>query len=99
MIEGSYDDERQIIYLHLNSLLDSVNFVEHYTALAERCKKQNKNTDFLTIYNEVKSSSARALLLLFHISHIVILSNPGYSLDFDINYVQIFKSLDSIRYQ
>lgn len=97
VIEGSYDDERQIIYLHLSSLLDTDSFIEHYIELSERCKEQNKNTDFLTIYNEVKSSSARAFLLLFHISHIVILSHPGHSLDFDINYIQIFKSLDSIR--
>lgn len=97
VIEGSYDDENQIIYLHLHSLLDTANLIEHYTTLAERCKEQNKNTDFLTIYNEVKSSFARALLLLFHISHIVILSHPGYSFDFDINYIQIFKSLDNIR--
>lgn len=95
MIEGSYDDENQVIYLHLFSLLDSVNFVHHYSSLVEQCSKQNKNTDFLSIYNDIKTSYARALLLLFHISHIVILSQPGNS--FDINYVQIFKSLDNIR--
>lgn len=95
MIEGSYDDENQVIYLHLYSLLDTANFVQHYSTLIEQCNEQNKNTDFLSIYNDIKSSYARALLLLFHISHIVILSQPGNS--FDINYVQIFKSLDTIR--
>lgn len=77
------------------SLLDTVNLVDHYGTIIEEHNKQNKNLDFLSIYNGVKCSYARALLLLFHISHIVILSQPGNT--FDINNVQIFKSLDSIR--
>lgn len=84
-----------MVYLHLFSLLDTANFVQHYSSLVEKCKNNDTNTDFLSVYNEIKSSYARAFLLLFHISHIVILSQPGNT--FDLNYLQIFKSLDTIR--
>lgn len=69
--------------------------MKQYYNLVETLKKNETSTDFLSVYNEIKSSYARALLLLFHISHIVILSQPGYT--FDLNYLQIFKSLDTIR--
>lgn len=93
-IECYYDEENQVVYMHLKSLLDSSEFVKHYETLAERMKT-TKTDDFLTIYDEIKSSFARALLLLFYVSHIVILSHPGYT--FDTSYIQYFKAIDNLR--
>lgn len=83
------------MYLHLRSLLDSSEFVQHYEDLANKSKVTKDSDDFLTVYDEVKSSFARALLLIFHISHIVVLSHPSHT--FDISYIQYFKAVDSLR--
>lgn len=83
------------MYQHLKSLLDTNTFIQHYENLAERVKEIRSNDDFLTLYDEVKSSFARALLLLFYTSHIVVLSHPGQT--FDTSYIQYFKAVDSVR--
>lgn len=85
------------MYLHLKSLLDSSEFVERYEDLVDKIKTTNENYDFLTVYEEIKSSIARSLLLLFHVSHIIILSQPSYT--FDISYIQYFKACDSLRHK
>lgn len=83
------------MYLHLKSLLDSSEFVKHYESLAEKIKATRESDDFLTVYDEIKSSFARSLLLLFCVSHIVILSQPSHT--FDISYIQYFKAVESLR--
>ncbi|KAF2880700.1 hypothetical protein ILUMI_25471 [Ignelater luminosus] len=94
-IEGFYDEENQIIYLHVHSLLDTDALVKHYDSLIKRCLEENKSDDFLTIYNEIKSTFACILLVLFYVSHIVVLSHPSST--FDVNYIQYFKAIDQIR--
>lgn len=94
-IQGYYDEENQIVYLHVRSLLDADLFLKRYDVLVEKYRSEQNNDDFLLIYDEVKSSFARCLFLLFYISHIVVLSHPGSI--FDISYVQYFKAVDSIR--
>lgn len=76
-------------------MLDTSVFVQHYQDLSERTNDAKTSDDFLTIYDEIKSSFARSLLLLFYISHVVILSQPGHI--FDVNYVQYFKAADNLR--
>ncbi|CAG9823382.1 unnamed protein product [Phaedon cochleariae] len=93
-IEGSYDQENQIVYLHLYSLLDADAFLRNYQQLCEECITERNCDDFLAIYDEVKSSFARYLLLLFHISHIVVLSHPTATMD--TNYIQYFKAVDTL---
>lgn len=83
------------MYLHLKSLLDSSKFVQHYEDLIEKIKATRESDDFLTVYDEIKSSFARALLLLFCVSHIVILSHPSHT--FDISYIQYFKAAENLR--
>ncbi|KAK5646979.1 hypothetical protein RI129_005443 [Pyrocoelia pectoralis] len=94
-IEGYYDQENQIIYLHVHSLLDTDALLKHYDNLVKKCQEENKNDDFLTIYNEIKSTFAQILLVLFYVSHIVVLSHPSSS--FDVNYIQYFKAVDQLR--
>ncbi|XP_022901917.1 nonsense-mediated mRNA decay factor SMG8 [Onthophagus taurus] len=90
-IEGFYDEEKRTIYLHAFTLMDTNCFLEHYENLVEK----NKETNFLSIYDQVKSSFAKTMLILFHVSHIVVLSHPGST--FDVNFIQYFKAVDSLR--
>ncbi|KAJ8911497.1 hypothetical protein NQ315_014422 [Exocentrus adspersus] len=92
LIDGSYDEENQILYLYLSSLLDTDILIKEYKHLAERCEVERNCDDFLTVFDDVKSSFARYLLLLMHISHIIILVHPCST--FDTNYIQYFKAVD-----
>ncbi|KAK4880354.1 hypothetical protein RN001_008500 [Aquatica leii] len=94
-IQAYYDKDHQIVYLHVYTLLDTDILMKHYDALVKRCREENKSDDFLTVCNEIKSSFARILLMLFYISHIVVLSHPSST--FDVNYIQYFKAIDQLR--
>ncbi|XP_018320729.1 protein smg8 [Agrilus planipennis] len=94
-IEGSFDEENQIIYLNVRSMMDTDIFIEHYEELVKKYEQYHKTSDFLAVYNEIKSVFARILLLLFSVSHIVILSHPKPI--FDVSYIQFLKAVDSLR--
>nr|CAH7763212.1 unnamed protein product [Callosobruchus chinensis] len=91
-IDGSYDEENQILYLHVQTLLDTDVLIRYYKSLED--KPEYENAHFFSIYDEVKSNFARYLLFLFYVSHIVILSHPGYTLD--SSYMQYFKAADNL---
>lgn len=93
-IYGSYDEENQIVYLHLYSSLDTDILIKTYNDISTRCEAELNCEDFLTIYDEIRSNFARSLLLLFYISHIVILSHPGSTID--TNYFQYFKAVNTL---
>merc|ERR1712168_507476 len=44
---------------------------------------------------EAEFAAARALLFIFSVSHLIVVSNPGSR--FDINLVRLFRHLDAIR--
>lgn len=92
VINGAYDEENQIVYLHLCSLLDSDFLIKYYKKLSEKWETKLCGDDFLAFHDEVKSSFARSCLLLFYISHIVVFFHPGYILD--TNYIQYFKAVE-----
>ncbi|CAH0557875.1 unnamed protein product [Brassicogethes aeneus] len=93
-IEGWYDEENQIIYLHLRSLLDTDCLIENYEKIKRKVEEEKNCNDFLAVNDEIKSFFARSLHLLLYISHIVILSHPGNT--FDTNYIQHFKAIESL---
>ncbi|CAG9862883.1 unnamed protein product [Phyllotreta striolata] len=94
VIEGSYDEESQTIYLHMCSPLDTDSLIKHYNEIRDKCESERNCDDFLAVYDDIKSMFARYLLFLFHVSHIIILSHPGSTLD--TNYIQYFKAMDSL---
>ncbi|RWS17652.1 protein smg8-like protein, partial [Dinothrombium tinctorium] len=61
------------------------------------CQEKDVKNDlgFLQICTDITYNVSRCLLLLFLISHIVIIVNP--SLQFDLNYLQIFRHLEATR--
>ncbi|GJQ87999.1 hypothetical protein Trydic_g12925 [Trypoxylus dichotomus] len=95
IIEGYYDEENQIIYLHAYTQLDTFCFINSFEEMFNKHDSEDSACDFLFIYNDVKCSFAKLLLVLFYVSHIVVLNHPRCN--FDINYVQYFKALDSLR--
>lgn len=81
--------------MHAYTQLDAECFVNSFEELLSSNDSEETESDFLLMYNNVKCSFAKTLLVLFYISHIVVINHPNCN--FDINYVQYFKALDSLR--
>lgn len=90
-IEGYYDEENQILYLHVISLLDSDILIKHYQNLVDGAVEDDDFKDFLAINDEIKNKCVKVFLFLLHLSHIIILSHPSST--FDTSYIQSFKAL------
>ncbi|XP_032668556.1 protein SMG8 [Odontomachus brunneus] len=90
-IEGYYNTNEKTVYLHLRGLLDTHTLLAEYDKFTEKqdCK------DFLSVWAHMRDKYARALLILFHISHVIILTHPTHT--FDYNYVHLFRAMDIIR--
>jgi len=50
---------------------------------------------FLHCFSDLRNTATRHLLFLFLVSHIVVVTNPNSN--FDLNYIQLFKTLESVR--
>ncbi|KOX73371.1 Protein SMG8 [Melipona quadrifasciata] len=90
-IEGYYDSKDRTIYLHLRGLLDTHTLLTEYDKFVEKqdCK------DFLSVWAHMRDKYARALLVLFHISHVIILTHPTHT--FDYSYIHLFRAMDIVR--
>ncbi|XP_014483123.1 PREDICTED: protein SMG8 isoform X2 [Dinoponera quadriceps] len=90
-IEGYYNTKKKTVYLHLRGFLDTHTLLAEYDKFIEKqdCK------DFLSIWAHVRDRYARALLVLFHISHVIVLTHPTHT--FDYSYVHLFRAIDIIR--
>ncbi|CAE1281555.1 SMG8 [Acanthosepion pharaonis] len=92
-MEYYYDACRQVVYVHYSSLLDT-------QRLANLCLKMDSDVaqqDFHTIWELEEFHHAKTWLLLFCISHVIVLVHPGSS--FDPSYIRIFRILDTVRIQ
>lgn len=78
--------------MHLRGLLDTHTLLTEYDKFVERqdCK------DFLSVWAHMRDKYARALLVMFHISHVIILTHPTHT--FDYSYVHLFRAMDIVRY-
>ncbi|OXU28536.1 hypothetical protein TSAR_008981 [Trichomalopsis sarcophagae] len=90
-IEGYHDPKTRTVYLHLRGLLDAHTLINEYDQFIE---KQDRK-DFLSAWAHMRNKYSRALLVLFHLSHVVILSHPTHT--FDHSYVHLFRALDIVR--
>ncbi|XP_074595589.1 nonsense-mediated mRNA decay factor SMG8 [Brevipalpus obovatus] len=90
-IEGFFDSRNRLIVLHLLSHLDTDALVQ----ITQNLEKNSQNEDFLRVYADIAFNTSKALLLLFIISHIVIIVNPVPY--FDLTYLQLFRLLDNAR--
>jgi len=91
LIEGYFCPERDCVFLHMRSWMDTY-------SLAEKCKQADEylqHKGVLAFWSSRRYEHARAALALFHLSHIMVCCSPGHT--FDISYVHLFKSLDNLR--
>ncbi|CAH0392401.1 unnamed protein product [Bemisia tabaci] len=90
-IDGFYDSELQTIFLQLCGSLDADYLISSYQKLGADLEEKG----FFHVWATLEHRYTRALLFLFSVSHIIILSHPGAV--FDSNYINLFKVLDAVR--
>ncbi|CAG2174798.1 unnamed protein product, partial [Oppiella nova] len=90
-IDGYYDVRNKVIFLHLTSVLDSLAM----TQICRNIEKDIYEKGFLQVWPDLQSNLCKALLLLFHLSHIIVIVSP--SPHFDLNQINMFRILDSTR--
>jgi protein SMG8 len=90
-IHGYYDEQNHVVFLHVVSPLDADVLVE----LTRRHQKEIHDKGFLKFWPDVQSDLIKCLLLVFLVSHIVVVVQP--SIHFDLNYIQLFQLIDSAR--
>ncbi|KAH9504385.1 Protein smg8 [Bulinus truncatus] len=79
------------MFLHLLSFYDT-------NLMAKQCQELGQNFNAQELYKLCHDDDlrhAKTLLLLFNLSHIMILCHPGSS--FDLSYLKLFHILDNIR--
>ncbi|KAI8796259.1 protein smg8 [Biomphalaria glabrata] len=90
-IECYYDAETRVMFLHLLSFYDT-------NLLAKKCQELGHSASAQELYklcHDDDLKHAKTLLLLFNLSHIIVLCHPGTT--FDLSYLKLFHILDNIR--
>ncbi|XP_067139566.1 nonsense-mediated mRNA decay factor SMG8 isoform X1 [Centruroides vittatus] len=90
-IRGYYDPESQVIFLHLTGIFDA----SYLTQMCKSLESDLLEKSFLELWCDLQCKFAKALLLMFSISHIILISHPTAT--FDVNYIYLFRTLDVIR--
>ncbi|XP_047489241.1 nonsense-mediated mRNA decay factor SMG8-like isoform X2 [Penaeus chinensis] len=90
-VEGYYDPDRRAIYLHLTGAYDTAALIN----ALETMHQQLQEKGFLMAWSSLKLAYARSLLVLFSVSHLLLLCHPTHV--FDISYIHLFRTLDAIR--
>ncbi|XP_034828775.1 nonsense-mediated mRNA decay factor SMG8 [Maniola hyperantus] len=97
-IECHWDERKSILYLHAVTYLDTKRLASLAASLDEDSKTTVKDADaahWLVASGELAIESCRAIALIFHLCHIVVLSSPTPV--FDLGYLQLFKAVDGYR--
>ncbi|XP_049870639.1 nonsense-mediated mRNA decay factor SMG8 [Pectinophora gossypiella] len=97
-IECHWDERRGVLYLHAVTYLDTQQLTKLAANLDENSNSTDKDADaahWLVATGELATEACRALALVFHLSHIVILCEPTAT--FDLGYLQLFKAIDAYR--
>ncbi|XP_022826368.1 protein SMG8 [Spodoptera litura] len=97
-IECHWDERRSILYLHAITYLDTKRLTSLAASLNEESESEDQEADaanWLVASGELAAESCKAIALLFHLCHIVVLSSPTSV--FDLGYLQLFKAIDAYR--
>ncbi|XP_057374680.1 nonsense-mediated mRNA decay factor SMG8-like [Daphnia carinata] len=89
-IEGYFCSKKKVLFLYSSNIYDTNTLLmldKHDDTLFEK--------GFLHYFSNLRDTSTRHLLFLFLVSHICVVTNASSS--FDLNYIQLFKTLDSVR--
>ncbi|XP_012270941.1 protein SMG8 [Orussus abietinus] len=90
-LEGYHNVKERMVFLHLRGLLDAYAIVNEY----DRFMEKQEEKDFLSMWAHMRDRYARALLVLFHMSHVVVLTHPVHT--FDYSYIHLFRALELVR--
>ncbi|KAK4311693.1 hypothetical protein Pmani_016826 [Petrolisthes manimaculis] len=90
-VEGYFDHRARVIYLHLTAAHDTSAIISALTNMHSQLQEKG----FLMAWSSLKLGYARSLLLLFSVSHLLLLCHPSHT--FDITYIHLFRTLDAIR--
>ncbi|PVD35298.1 hypothetical protein C0Q70_02258 [Pomacea canaliculata] len=90
-LECYYDSDTQVLYLHLLSHMDTPQLLRRCHQMAKAISKQ----EFYTYWQHSDFRFTKMLLLLFSVSHILLLVHPGST--FDVSNIKLFRILDAIR--
>ncbi|XP_063224663.1 nonsense-mediated mRNA decay factor SMG8 isoform X2 [Bacillus rossius redtenbacheri] len=90
-IEGYYDAKKRVIFLHLRGVFDTHTLVKAF----DEFSKDLDEKGYLCVWAGLNHQYARALLLLFLVSHVLVLCHPTHG--FDTSYVHLFRALDAAR--
>ncbi|XP_054712985.1 nonsense-mediated mRNA decay factor SMG8-like [Uloborus diversus] len=90
-VNGYYDVPSRSIFLQMQGINDS-------DVLLNTCREMEdelKVKSFLEVWSDIHFDYAKILLMLFCISHIIIVVHP--TVCFDLSYVYLFRSLETMR--
>lgn len=90
-IEGYHDPKQRVIYLHMRGVFDVHTLIKSYDLFSKELEEKG----YLSVWADMKYRYARALMFLFTVSHVLVISHPTHV--FDISYVHLFRALDVIR--
>jgi protein SMG8 len=90
-IEGYHDPKQRVVYLHMRGVFDVHTLIKSYDVFSKELEEKG----YLSVWADMKYRYARALMFLFTVSHILVISHPTHI--FDISYVHLFRALDVMR--
>ncbi|XP_048007005.1 nonsense-mediated mRNA decay factor SMG8 isoform X2 [Leguminivora glycinivorella] len=97
-IECHWDERHNTLFLHAVSYLDTKQLATLAASLDENSNSTETDADashWLVAAGELATEACKAMALIFHLCHIVVLSSPTPV--FDLGYLQLFKAIDAYR--
>ncbi|CAG7698435.1 unnamed protein product [Allacma fusca] len=92
-IDGFYSEDERILFLHLQGSSDPSSFLQEWEVASQKLK--SKEVGFSEIWADIKAKYCRSLLLVFSLSHVILVSSPGSY--FDTSYIHLFRIIDTVR--
>ncbi|GFY54422.1 protein smg8 [Trichonephila inaurata madagascariensis] len=90
-VKAYYDATKRSMFLLMSGISDT-------NGLVNQCKEMEndlKVKSFLEVWSEIHYDFAKTLLMLFCMSHIIVITHPRAT--FDLSYVYLFRALDTMR--
>ncbi|CAF0716244.1 unnamed protein product [Brachionus calyciflorus] len=88
-LETHFDHKNKVMYIHYESIYDSPQLFEVLV------NNFDEEKNFYELWENEQLKYVKTILLLFSISHIILISNP--SCEFDISYIRFFRIVDLLR--
>ncbi|KAF8797116.1 Protein smg8 like protein [Argiope bruennichi] len=90
-VKGYYDLAKRTIFLLTTGISDTQQLISQCKEMENELKVKS----FLEVWSEIHYDFAKVLLMLFCMSHIIVVTHPRAT--FDLSYVYLFRALDTMR--